>query len=220
MAKTAEIVKLAGLPIAMALFAVAVPAPASAQPLPYGPDTCISGLVWREARQGDTVCVTPGFRDRTSLENSTPGANKNPNAGSGPEACSQGYVWREAFDGDVICVTPAIRSENLAANAAAAGNYQRNQPGSETTGADGTARVVLEITGSGTVYSIDTNPVGASVAENTPVPFSRSFNVGPEVDLLTVVAVTKSGHQGCRIIVDGTVVVDQPDDPFCNYVRH
>ena len=208
--------KLASLPIAIGALAAVMPAPAIADPLPYGPDTCIQGLVWREARSGDTVCVTPGFRDRTSLENSTPGANKNPNAGSGPEACSQGYVWREAFDGDVICVTPAIRAENLAANAAAQSNYQRNQPGAQTTGA---ARVVLEITGSGTVYSIDTNPTGERIGEDTVVPFSRTLNVGPDVDLLTIVAVTKTGHQGCRITVDGTVVVDQPDDAFCNYFR-
>lgn len=196
--------KLAGLPIAVALLPVAVPAPASAQPLPYGPDTCISGLVWREARAGDNVCLTPGFRDRTSLENSTPGANKNPNAGSGPEACSQSYVWREAFDGDVICVTPAIRAENLAANAAAAGNYQPNQPADQAD----SANVAFQITGTGTVYTIDTDPP-SSVAVGTAVPFSRTVDVGADAQLLQVIAVSKTGAQGCRIIVDGIVVVEQ-----------
>ena len=214
--------KLARLSVTLAAVAAVLPAPAMADPadLPYGPDTCIAGLVWREARSGDTVCVTPAFRARTLAENGNVGANKDPLAGSGPESCSQGYVWREAFDGDTVCVTPAVRAENLAANAAAASNWQRNQPGAAPAATDdGTSRVVLEITGSGTVYSIDTNPVGSSVAEGTIVPFSRTLNVGPEVDLFTVVAVTKTGHQGCRITLDGVVVVDQPDDPFCNYFR-
>jgi hypothetical protein len=28
----------------------------------YGPDTCVSGMVWREAVPGDQVCVTPERR--------------------------------------------------------------------------------------------------------------------------------------------------------------
>lgn len=211
--------KLASLPITMAALAAVMPVPAIAQPLPYGPDTCVQGLVWREARAGDNVCVTPQFRDRTALENSTPGANKNPNAGSGPEACSQGYVWREAFDGDVICVTPAIRAENLAANAAAAGNYQRNQPGNEPA-AEGAANVTFEVTGTGTVYTIDTDPSSERVPIGISVPFSRSMTVGPDVQLLQVIAVSKTGSQGCRIIVDGTVVVEQGlGDAHCVYDR-
>lgn len=205
MAIKADFWKLTPLPIALAAFAAAVPAPAVAAPLPYGPDTCISGLVWREARTGDTVCVTPAFRDRTALENSTPGANKNPNAGSGPQSCSQGYVWREAFDGDTICVTPDIRAENKAANANAQANYQRNQPGG-----GGGANVVFEVTGGGTVYSINTDPDQGTAPEDTAAPWSRTATVGSDVHLLQVVAVTKTGMQGCRITVDGTVVVEQP----------
>ena len=77
--------------LALAAVVATVPAPAVAQP-----DTCISGFVWREARNGDTVCVTPDMRATIAQQNSTPGANKDPNAGSGPQSCSQGYVWREA----------------------------------------------------------------------------------------------------------------------------
>lgn len=204
MATKADFWKLTPLPIAVAAIATAIPAPAVAAPLPYGPDTCISGLVWREARAGDTVCVTPAFRQRTALENSTPGANKNPNAGSGPESCSQGYVWREAFDGDTICVTPDIRAENKAANANAQANYQRNQPGA------GGADVVFEVTGGGTVYSINTDPDQGTAPEDTAAPWSRRATVAPDVRLLQVVVVTKTGMQGCRISVDGRVVVEQP----------
>jgi hypothetical protein len=114
------------LPLFAAVAAVvAIPAPAQAQP--YGPDTCISGFVWREARGGDTVCVTSAERDAVAQQNANPGANKDPNAGSGPESCSQGYVWREAFDGDTICVTPGFRKQMLDANAAAASRKVTNQ---------------------------------------------------------------------------------------------
>ena len=101
--------------------------PAQAAPLPYGPDTCIQGYVWREARPGDTVCVTPDVRAAVAQQNSTPGANKDPNAGSGPQSCSQGYVWREAFDGDTVCVTPTFRQQMFDANAAAASRKEANQ---------------------------------------------------------------------------------------------
>jgi hypothetical protein len=116
------------LTAAIAVAATAIPAPALADPLPYGPDTCIQGFVWREARGGDTVCVTPDVRSTVAQQNSTPGANKDPNAGSGPQSCSQGYVWREAFDGDTICVTPAFRQQMLDANATAASRKQANAP--------------------------------------------------------------------------------------------
>lgn len=205
MTAIADFWKLTPLPIAVAAFATVVPATSFAQPLPYGQDTCISGLVWREARTGDTVCVTPAFRARTALENSTPGANKNPNAGSGPQSCSQGYVWREAFDGDTICVTPDIRAANKAANANAQANYQRNQPGAGV----GSGNVTFEITGTGTVYSINTDPDAGTAPENTPVPWKKTVPLDPDASLLQVISVPKTGTQGCRITVDGTVVVEQ-----------
>jgi hypothetical protein len=113
---------------ALALAAVVATAPAPAVAQPYGPDTCIQGYVWREARPGDTVCVTPDIRTTVAQQNATPGANKDPNAGSGPQSCSQGYVWREAFNGDTICVTPAFRQQMFDANGAAASRKVANQP--------------------------------------------------------------------------------------------
>ena len=35
----------------------------------YGPDTCKQGWVWRDAYDGDHVCVTGATRDRTAAEN-------------------------------------------------------------------------------------------------------------------------------------------------------
>lgn len=200
--------------------------PATAEPLEFGPDTCIDGLVWREARDGDTVCVTPAVRSRVASENADPSANRDPDGDYGPESCASGFVWREAFDGDTICVTPAIRSQTLAENADAENNYKRNQPGAtpadeEGTGTDvpddvDTVSLVLEITGSGTVYSITTDPDIGSAGENTAVPWKRTGSVAADVSLVQIVAVGKTGDQGCRITFGGEVVVDQPPgDAHC-----
>jgi hypothetical protein len=102
---------------------VAAPAapPVAQQPnLPYGPDTCVEGLVWREARPGDNVCVRPTDRDRTASENATAADRRDPRGAYGPNSCKPGFVWREAFDGDAVCVTPDTRRENLDWN-----NYDR-----------------------------------------------------------------------------------------------
>ncbi len=40
---------------------------------PYGPLTCINGLVWREAYDGDGICVTPARRTETWQENANAG---------------------------------------------------------------------------------------------------------------------------------------------------
>lgn len=89
-------------------------APSRADPnLPYGPNTCVQGLVWREARAGDAVCVRPGDRTRTLQENAAAADRRDPNGPYGPQSCKQGSVWREAFDGDTVCVTPDTRRENL-----------------------------------------------------------------------------------------------------------
>ena len=82
-------------------------------------DVCASGYVWREARSGDHVCVTPESRTLVKQENSR--APQRWTAGAyGPHTCIQGYVWREAFEGDDVCVTPErrdqVREENRVAN--------------------------------------------------------------------------------------------------------
>lgn len=190
----------------------------SAEPLPYGPETCIDGFVWREARSGDTVCVTPNTRSTVAQQNANPSANKEPNGGAfGPDTCKSGFVWREAFDGDTICVTPDVRSATLADNAAAASRKAANSP-KPTPSSSAKGNVVFEITGSGTVYSINTDPDVGSAGENTTVPWSKTANVGPDFTLLQVIAVGKSGEQGCRITLDGVVVAEQaPGNAHCVY---
>jgi hypothetical protein len=68
--------------------------------------------------------------------------------------------------------------------------------------------VVFEVTGSGTVYSIDLDP-GGRIPEDTEAPFTQTTSIGPDVSLLQVVVVTKTGAQGCRITVDGDVVAEE-----------
>ena len=104
---------------ALALAAVvAVPAFADGD---FGPDTCLNGFVWREARPTDHVCVTGAVREQTRADNASAPARRSPNGGPfGPDTCLQGYVWREAFGDDHVCVIAATRSQAAADNRAAA----------------------------------------------------------------------------------------------------
>lgn len=87
----------------------------------YGPDTCLEGYVWREARAGDHVCVEPRVRDQVRRDNAQAAARRAPGTnGNGPNACAVGYVWREAYPGDVVCVEPRVRDQARSDNAKAA----------------------------------------------------------------------------------------------------
>ncbi len=87
------------------------PEPAAEPELPYGPDTCKSGYVWRDAIPGDHVCVRPNRRSTAAHENSIAGSRVNPGGSYGPNTCKVGFVWREAYAGDVVCVSGARRSQ-------------------------------------------------------------------------------------------------------------
>jgi hypothetical protein len=103
----------AGALAASAVFA----ATASADPLPYGPDTCQSGFVWREASPADHVCVPPASRSRARADNAQAAFRRSPFGGAyGPDTCLNGFVWREAFANDRVCVTPATRAETAEEN--------------------------------------------------------------------------------------------------------
>ena|GEM_PF-3344895 len=129
-------------------------APAQADPLPYGPDTCIQGYVWREAIPNDHVCVTPAVRDRIQQENSTVAERRDPTGAYGSNTCKQGYVWREAFDGDVVCVTPDIRSATKADNAQAASRVQKPQSQANRTTITGDVDIYAQPGGQGKPYGM------------------------------------------------------------------
>lgn len=85
---------------ALVLAALTVGVPASA--LPYGPDTSVQGFVWREAFDGDTICVTPAFRQQMFSANGAAACRKAanqaptrppqpiPNNGAPPQPNAQG----------------------------------------------------------------------------------------------------------------------------------
>jgi hypothetical protein len=116
------------LAIGVALGGIGSYATAGADPLPYGPDTCVQGFVWREAGPGDVVCVTPATRDQAASDNAAASGRVDPNGAYGPNSCKQGFVWREAYGGDVVCVTPAVRSQASNDNGAAASRKAANAP--------------------------------------------------------------------------------------------
>jgi hypothetical protein len=92
-----------------------------ASPLPYGPDTCRPGFVWREAVPDDHVCVPPATRDAVRDQNRQADRNRSPTGGEyGPDTCAFGLVWRDAFPGDHVCVTGEQRALAAQDNAQAA----------------------------------------------------------------------------------------------------
>ena len=90
----------------LASFVTAAPAPG-----------CKPGYVWRDARDGDGVCVTPAERDRVHTQNAYAKGKVVPGTVNG---CISGYVWRDAWDGDGVCVTPTERDTAHRQNAEAA----------------------------------------------------------------------------------------------------
>jgi len=108
------------------LFLVLLTSAAGAQE--FGPDTCVSGFVWREAFSGDDVCVDPAVRSQAATDNQLAPRRRVPGGGAyGPDTCRQGFVWREAGPSDHVCVTPEIRTQAANDNRAAASRVVRAQ---------------------------------------------------------------------------------------------
>ena len=99
---------LVGLLLGEALLLAA--GPTAAAELEYGPDTCLTGYVWREAVHGDLVCVTPDQRDQAVLDNAAAASRVDASGAYGPDSCVSGFVWREATPTDHVCVTPETRT--------------------------------------------------------------------------------------------------------------
>ncbi|GGW81153.1 hypothetical protein GCM10010350_77400 [Streptomyces galilaeus] len=90
----------------------------------FGPYTCATGLVWREAVNGDAVCVSPQWRSKTWEENRLGPSRVQPGGGPyGPDTCKQGFVWRETRPSDHVCVPPESRTVNRRANTTAYTGY-------------------------------------------------------------------------------------------------
>lgn len=132
------------LSLSLGLMAVAGLADAQTALKRYGPDTCVQGLVWREAYPKDHVCVTPESREQAERDNieavnrikvtkQTVTRKIGPfvvdrrtyyvsGGDYGVDTCKEGYVWREARPSDHVCVSSAIREQTRTENANAARN--------------------------------------------------------------------------------------------------
>ncbi len=87
---------------------------------------CRQGFVWREAFEGDYVCVTPEVREQAARDNAQRDARRSPNGGAyGYYTCRQGYVWREAGTYDSVCVAPSVRDQAASDNSQAENRWQR-----------------------------------------------------------------------------------------------
>ena len=97
------------------------PPPPQKNPLPYGPDTCKAGFVWRQIVPNDHVCVTPLVRTQALIDNSQAPFRRSRTGGAyGPDTCIPGFVWRQATPNDHVCVTGQTRTQTAEDNQAAA----------------------------------------------------------------------------------------------------
>jgi hypothetical protein len=103
--------------------------PAAAEDdLHHGPETCVQGYVWRQAFDGDGVCVKPEFRTQVLADNAETEARRQP----GSQNCISGYVWRVARPDDLVCVKPEMRSQVATQNTRPDANKQAFAPGTHT----------------------------------------------------------------------------------------
>ena len=81
----------------------------------YGPDTCLEPWVWRDAWQGDHVCVPAATRDQNAADNAIAYSRTGANG-----TCLPGFVWRQANASDHVCVTPERQTQTAFDNSQAA----------------------------------------------------------------------------------------------------
>jgi hypothetical protein len=80
--------------------------------LPYGPNTCKNGFVFREAYKNDQVCVSTEVRAQVARDNAAAVSRIQPGGGrSGPNTCKEGFVWRLTRPQDLVCVDPSQRTQ-------------------------------------------------------------------------------------------------------------
>jgi hypothetical protein len=79
-------------------------------------DACADGYVWREAVEGDHVCVSPGSRELAKADNANAEQFR---ARRGSDECVQGFVWRLAKPEDHVCVSETTREQTAQENAVA-----------------------------------------------------------------------------------------------------
>jgi hypothetical protein len=81
----------------------------------YGPDTCKTGYVWREAVPTDHVCVTLANRQQAADDNQLAAKRRTGTT----DTCIPDYVWRAATPTDHVCVTQQVHDQAQSDNAQA-----------------------------------------------------------------------------------------------------
>jgi uncharacterized protein YkwD len=124
---------------------------------PYGPLTCIQGLVWREAFEGDGICVSPARRTETWQQNAnagvgaTGGLKPNNTGGGAPAGDSSGEMLALINQQRTAAGCAALPSNPQLTSAAArhANDMLKNKLASDAhTGSDGsTAQSRVEASG-------------------------------------------------------------------------
>jgi hypothetical protein len=107
--------------------------------LPYGPDTCKPGFVWRDAVPGDHICVTPERRQKVADDFHTAKSRRAPSeefciyvadpiaCGRGQKPCLEGFVPRDV-PGENVIVCVDQKEADLIAQENANPNANRVQP--------------------------------------------------------------------------------------------
>lgn len=168
---------LAALIAAVAvLVSPVVGSPAMAD-LPFGPYTCATGFVWREAVPGDQVCVTPQVRTETATENALGPSRREPGGAWGLDTCRQGFVWRESRPSDHVCVPPASRDRAYSDNANAP--WRLADPGATPRGGVSVSTTLHQLGGylyaSGSGLSPNRSVRFYAVGINTTGPYSLGW---------------------------------------------
>ena len=68
-----------------------------------------------------------------------------------------------------------------------------------------------EVTGSGEVYSVWSDPFGQVGGDHTKIPFTKSFTLPADEDYVALTWTSRDDNpKGCKITVDNKVVVEKP----------
>lgn len=87
----------------------------------------------------------------------------------------------------------------------------------KTTKPAQTSRIVFEVNGTGNALTIDYDAGTAMRESDVRLPWRKEFPAPEKGYLMQVVVVVAPGSTGCRILVDGKVVDEQPTTQHCTY---
>jgi hypothetical protein len=106
----------------------------------FGAHTCVDGYVWRNAVDGDDVCVSPEVYALTAFDNGAAANRIAPRT----DLCIDGFAWREATFDDHVCVEPWVRQQTISDNLQAVSRWTDGAYGPQTCVSGYVWRVVVE----------------------------------------------------------------------------